>query len=103
MKTLLFSTLLLSLNACTWVELNEQGKAVRLTQYEHIQACQKIGNVTAKTRAEILGAQRSAEKIHIELTRLAKNEAAKLGANTIVAKHAELNGEQAFDAYQCSQ
>ncbi len=98
---ILFITLLAGLSACSWVELDEKAKLVRIITAEQLLGCKKVGNVTAKTRAEILGAQRNSDKITIELERLAKNEAVKLGADTLVAKHTPNNGEQAFHAYQC--
>jgi hypothetical protein len=98
----MFSILLLPivLNACTWVELNSQGKGVVVRP--QADGCQRIGSVTAKTRASILaGTRRNSEKIAKELTILARNEAAMLNANTIVVNSDIANGQQSFVAYNC--
>ncbi len=90
------------LGACAWVELSEQGKPVFIVDKSYVENCQKIGNVSAKTRkALIAGSPRSAERVATELKTLARNEAVKLSANTLVAKAAPKDGEQHFDAYYC--
>lgn len=103
MKPLIISFLALSISACTWVTLSEKGQHVRIASDEEIKNCLKVGQVTAKTRATLLlKAKRNAEKIALELSVLARNEASKLSADTIVAQHTPNdNGEQRFNAYRC--
>jgi len=45
--------------------------------------------------------QRSAAKVADELDVLARNEAADMGADTIVREGAVNNGERTFSAYRC--
>jgi len=90
------------LGACSWVDLSEQGKQVFIVDQSYVTNCQKVGNVSAKTRkALIAGSPREADRIANELQILARNEAAKISANTLVAKAAPKNGEQHFNAYYC--
>lgn len=100
---ILFSLILFSVTACTWVELNSAGRNVSLQDSDNLnQTCQRLGTVNAKTRASVVfGTGRDNKKIKHELAVLARNEAAKLNANTIVAKTQAENGEQSFIAYRC--
>jgi hypothetical protein len=102
MKLFIISSILLITSACTWVELNDRGKNVVLATSGDVLSCKKIGNVTAKTRSNIISdAPRDVEKVALELSILARNEAAKIDANTIVPSQAPINGSQLFNAYYC--
>jgi len=105
--SLLSILLSITLSACTWVELNSQGEGVAVRQpIDSVSGCLRVGTVTAKTRASIVaGTSRDDKKIAEELSILARNEAAKLNANTIIAEgnidNSTRNGTQSFIAYQC--
>ncbi len=102
MKIVLLAPLIALTSACTWVTLNEHAKSVTVVTESHIANCQKLGNITAKTRAYFLdGADRDADKVALELTTLARNEALKLNSNTIVPTTDVIKGEQSFHAYYC--
>ena len=103
MKLVAISLLSITLSACTWVELNSQGRGVAIRQQTHsIDGCQRVGTVSAKTRASIVaGTTRNNDTIAKELSILARNEAAALNANTIVAQSSIDNGQQSFIAYNC--
>jgi hypothetical protein len=103
MKLIAISLLSITLSACTWVELNSKGRGVVIRQQtDSIDGCQRIGTVTAKTRASIVaGTSRGDKKIAEELSILARNEAATLNANTIVANNNISDGQQSFIAYSC--
>ena len=103
MKICLLASILLLTTACSWVTLNEQGKKVTIANKQDVQACQKVGRVFAKTRSNIVAdAERNAKKVAMELSILARNEAAKIHADTIVAVTPPANGEQSFLAYHCA-
>ncbi len=104
MKTLLIALLAITgLNACTWVELNQQGSKVTVVQEKRLIAgCQKVGAITAKTKyALVPSSPRDAKKVANELNILARNEAAKLKANAIIASSNIIQGERTFTAYFC--
>lgn len=102
MKILLPTIIILTASACTWVDLKKQGQNVVISTSEKIQSCSAVGNVTAKTRHTLFaGIKRSDTKIAMELATLARNEATKINANTIVANAQPVNGEQSFSAYRC--
>jgi hypothetical protein len=103
MKTIVFSLFILTVSsACTWVELNDLGRNVAIVTSDSIGHCESIGDVNAKTRHELIaGSKRSAEKVATELSVLARNAAAKINANTIVAISPPNDGAQVFQAFYC--
>ncbi len=62
--------------------------------------CTSIGEVSSRTRDKVVISRGNA-KVQEELTVLARNEAAGLGANAIVPIGEPENGEQRFRAYRC--
>ena len=62
--------------------------------------CRKVGIVSAHTKDQVV-INRSDSKVREELLVLARNEAAKLGGDSIVAMGPPRAGEQDFTAYKC--
>lgn len=86
---------------CTWVELTDAGNAVQVAAAAP-DDCRLVGHVDSHTRAVILGGiGRNADRVEDELEWLARNEAARLGANTIVPKGPVADGRRGFDALIC--
>jgi hypothetical protein len=96
--TILF---LLLTPGCAWVRLSEAGTAVRVVDTVTATTCTRVGRVTANTRDRVAGMARVEVKQEEELQTLARNEAATLGANAIVATSAIEDGRQRFDALVC--
>jgi|TARA_B100000315_G_scaffold230360_1_gene240697 hypothetical protein len=67
-----------------------------------VTACKRAGIVSATTRSSV-GLQRNPERVRAELEMLARNEAAQLGANTIVAMGPPAGDAQTFEAYDCQR
>ena len=74
---------------------------VRLVPVDRVADCKKIGGVSTYTQNTITGVNRSEKKVESELVTLAKNDAAKSGADTIVAASAVKDGQQEFHLYRC--
>lgn len=91
----------LVLAACTWVPVTEAGNAVTVSESVPDAACERVGSVTASTRATIGGSTRGEAKITEELHALARNEAANLGANVVVPSSEIVSGRREYDAYLC--
>lgn len=87
--------------ACTWVEPDEAGKNVRVAYGKNLSACTSKGDVTVSVKYKVGLYRRNDLKVRDELESLARNEAARLGADTIQAIDEPLNGEQRFTAYDC--
>jgi hypothetical protein len=87
---------------CAWVELTEDGSGVRIAgNAESIEGCERLGRVTSTTRARIAGMERNDERQAEELETLARNEAAALGADTLVPASPIEDGQRVWTAYRC--
>ncbi|MGH1440078.1 MAG: DUF4156 domain-containing protein [Cellvibrionaceae bacterium] len=95
------STTLLILTGCTWVNENTDGRKVLITVIDGVQNCTKVGNIKANVKHKLGFIPRNNDKVTRELQVLARNEAVTLGANTIVADGAPVEGEQSYQAFSC--
>ena len=91
------------LAACSsWVQLTAEGQAVRVAEASDVAGCRRIGSATSRTTDEILLIDRPGQRLQDELRTLARNEAGRMGGNTIVPASEIINGEQQFTVYFCS-
>ena len=89
------------LAGCTWVELSEEAEAVKLAA-EAPANCERIGGTTSMTKSDIASIDRNRDKVATELATLARNAAARMGGDTVVAEtEVSEAGEQAFGIYRC--
>jgi hypothetical protein len=87
---------------CTWVKLTGPAEGVHVGTGSEVARCKRLGATHAKTSAKIVFS-RSAKKIDLELETLARNEAATMGGDTIVAQGpTSSEGRRSFDVYRCS-
>src|SRR5687767_4512865 len=88
---------------CTWVKLTGPGEAVRVGTVAQVAPCTKLGATHAKTSTRIAFFSRSQKKIDSKIEGLARNEAAEMGGDTIVAQGpASSEGRRSFDVYRCT-
>ena len=92
---------LLAISGCTWVETTASGQQVRLASQDQVAKCKKLGKTTVSVMDKVGFISRSEEKVAEELQTLAKNSAAEMEGDTIVAAGAISDGEQSFDVYRC--
>jgi len=90
------------LTGCNFVALSDEGAEVFVRAAADTAQCASVGVVSAKTKAKVLVSRSEAAVVN-ELLKLAKNEAAKLGADTIVPIGIVQDGEQSYRAYQCEE
>ena len=105
------SLILCSLAGCTWVPLTPTGESVQVMpttsnvtshMASDIENCERVGAVTAQTRSRIGIFARSEKKILEELQTLARNDAAEMGADHVIAEGPpSVDGRQRFAAYRC--
>ena len=97
------SVLILSIliQGCTWVKVSQEGKAVRTVKIDQVASCNKLATTTVKTTHKVGFVNRDDYKLRTELNDLARNEAAKLGGNTMVAITQPEQGAQTFAVYNC--
>jgi hypothetical protein len=86
---------------CTWVPLTVEGQNVRVLDATDVAGCQKIGTTTAKTADRVVVFARTDRKVHEELASLARNQAAEMGGDALVATGSPAEGRQSFDVYRC--
>jgi len=98
---LLTGTLLVVASSCTWVKPTPQAESVRIVSSEETNGCQKLGTITTSVKASVGGIRRKLAKVSSELDVLARNEAADMGADTIVRQDEIKNGRRTFAALRC--
>jgi hypothetical protein len=91
----------LVLPGCQFVPLTEGGEKARVLSAAEVQQCTRVGNTTTSTKADILGLNRQQSVISQELTRLARNNAAVMGGDTVVPASNIVHGSQVFGIYKC--
>jgi sulfatase maturation enzyme AslB (radical SAM superfamily) len=90
-----------TLSSCTWVETTKEGSEVLLVKSYNVQSCQHLGSTKATVKHEIGPVTRSEDKVTEELVTLAKNHAADMGGDSIVAAGPMTDGSMTFDVYRC--
>jgi hypothetical protein len=89
------------LSACTYVKTDSAAENIVLANENRIQNCKRLGTASARVKASVIGINRKSEKVASELLALARNEAASMGGNTLVASSGIQDGKQGFVVYQC--
>jgi hypothetical protein len=91
-----------SLSACTWVQMAPGASAVRVIAPGAAPAdCEKRGEVSVAVKNNVAFYERNALRVRDELETLARNEAPGIQANTVQALGDPSGGEQRFAAYHC--
>jgi len=93
--------LALTLAACSWVQLTEQGENVRVMEASEVERCERVGKTTVRTTARAAGLDRHAEKVQAELDILARNSAVEIGGDTVVRQGVPQDGQQVYGVYRC--
>ncbi|WP_127470679.1 DUF4156 domain-containing protein [Thiomicrorhabdus aquaedulcis] len=91
-----------SLSACSWVKPIEGANRVDIKYAYDVTNCQKIGSTTSTARDKVGFFERDINAIRGDLTKLAQNEAARMGGDTIVATTPPIDGRMSFDVYRCN-
>ena len=97
------SLVIICLPACTWVEPTKESSEVSLVKGFNVKTCEKLGATTATVKQKIGFIIRDEGTVLKELTTLAKNSAAKMGGDSIVANEPMVDGVMSFDIYRCGE
>jgi len=101
-KTLLLLAPVLLLNACSWgITVDDAARNVRTAWNDDVSACRDLGKVTVSVMDHVGPVDRNDIKVRDELQVLARNEAAKMHADTIKPLAEPSEGSQPWGAYQC--
>ncbi|MES2663428.1 MAG: DUF4156 domain-containing protein [Pseudomonadota bacterium] len=103
MKAIFLVLLSAFLISCTWVKPTEESRQVSVVKEFNVKDCKRLGSTTSIVTDRLGSLERSPEKVNTELATLAKNEAAKMGGDSVVPNGPTSNGSRKFDIYKCSQ
>jgi hypothetical protein len=101
-KTPLLLVPIALLGACTWgITLDDAAKNVRTAWSGDVSSCRDMGKVTVSVMNRVGPIDRNDIKVRDELEVMARNEAAKMQADTVKPLGEPSEGSQAWEAYQC--
>jgi hypothetical protein len=86
---------------CVFVQPTVEGKKVRLLTAGEVERCRQVSTLAAQVTDRIANIPRSHEAVEEDVLQHAKNEAAAMGADTIVAVSELKDGRQTFNVYSC--
>lgn len=86
---------------CTWVKVTPEGQDVAVAKAADVADCARKGKVTVSVKGNVGRMERNQMKVTTELATLARNEAAALGGDTVVAESEIIDGRQVYGVYDC--
>lgn len=87
--------------ACTIIEPLKGSEAIQLVNDDQTDDCELIARANIQVLDKVLFVNRSEQAMSANLDVLAKNEAVKLGGNTIVATGEITDGQRIYHIYRC--
>lgn len=100
-KLFALSILSLSLAACSWVEPLPGAHSVTVVKSLEKNQCTKLGTTNTNALDAVGIYQRDEDAIIKDLLMLAKNEAVRMGGDTIIAETSLEKGRMRFGIYRC--
>jgi hypothetical protein len=101
-KTPLLLVPIVLLSACTWgIKLDDAARNVHTAWNGDVSGCRDMGKVTVSVMDRVGPVDRNDITVRDELEVMARNEAAKMNADTIKALGEPADGSQPWGAYQC--
>lgn len=91
------------MSACTWVQLSPEAANVYLRTASQVSECDRVGTANVNALSQIGFIDRSAARLQDELVDLAKNEAARLGGDSVVPESTIDEGKQTFGVFLCGR
>jgi len=91
----------LMLTGCAWVQLTEEAESVSVVDADRVSECRKIGETSVHVRDRVAAVQRKPGKVNRELERLARNEAAAMGGDRVVALEPVHAGSRRYAIFDC--
>ena len=89
--------------SCSWVKPTESGARVRVATAGEVEGCADAGTTHVSVMDKLGVVERNQAKVAGELATLARNSAAQLGGDTVVAITEIVDGAQTFAVYQCGR
>ena len=92
----------LALSACSWgIKLDDSARNIRTAWNGDVSSCREQGKVTVSVMNRVGPVDRNDLKVRDELEVLARNEAAKMNADTVKPLGEPNQGSQEWGAYTC--
>lgn len=103
MKNLLLLVAAISLmgTACTWVKVEEDAQDIVVGTEANVRGCERLSETNVQVADKVGPVNRSRDKVAQELLNLGRNEALRMGADTIVPTSEPNEGRQSFAMYRC--
>jgi len=90
------------MSGCTWVKVSEEEAGIAILPASRVADCQRLGTVSSTVKDRVIGVSRRDTKVETELDNLARKEALKMNANSLVRVSVE-DGEGEYIAYRCPE
>ena len=103
LKYCILSLAIIGLPACTWVEPTKESVDVSLVKSFNVKSCKLLGTTAATVTHKVGIITRGEDTVKEELVTLAKNRAAKMGGDSVVALEPVVDGSMSFDIYKCGE
>lgn len=91
----------LLMTGCTWVEPTDEGAQVEVVQADTVADCRRLGITRVSVLNRLAGIPRSYRKLEQELDTLARNSAARMDGDRVVAETEIVDGERTYAVYDC--
>ncbi|MAT65051.1 MAG: hypothetical protein CMN57_05360 [Gammaproteobacteria bacterium] len=91
----------LLLSACAWVEPTPAGAQVQVVTAEAVTDCLRLGTTRVSVLDRLAGIPRSYRRLEQELDTLARNSAARMDGDRVVAESEIVEGERTYAVYDC--
>lgn len=90
-----------AVSGCVFIQPTEEGQKVRVLTAGEVDRCRALGNITSTVTDRIGVIVRRQDTVEDDVLQNAKNAAADMGGDTIVAAGALNAGKQTFGVYRC--
>ena len=90
-----------ALAGCVFVQPTVEGKKVRLLTATEVEHCRQLGSMTSQVADHVGAIPRGREEVEDDVLQNAKNAAAEMGGDTLVATSEMKEGKQTFSVYSC--
>lgn len=104
LRSLILVLSLLPLAACTWVALDKPAEDVLVLPADRLTSgCESRGRVKVSVASKVGVLERHDEEVVEDLHVLARNHAAKQGADTVVARGPVVEGIREYEVFRCTE
>jgi hypothetical protein len=86
---------------CTFLKETPEGKKVRVLTAQEVGHCTQVGKLTSSVVDKVGFIARSREAVAEDVILNARNSAADMGGDTMVAVGKLAEGKQTFEVYKC--